>query len=139
MEGWVSAFGRGHKTVISTKDWHSPVADYSSPLACGRRGIMARCLYKLLVAGIDGCRGGWVSFKVDLATAFRLSERFRKNVVRVAESGIQSGNDIARLRAAGYQAFLIGELLMKAPSPGAALRTLIREASRGQRVLTARG
>jgi indole-3-glycerol phosphate synthase len=78
------------------------------------------------------------SFKVDLATAFRLSERFRKNVVRVAESGIQSGNDIARLRAAGYQAFLIGESLMKAASPGAALRTLIREASREQRVLTTR-
>jgi indole-3-glycerol phosphate synthase len=78
------------------------------------------------------------SFKVDLATAFRLSERFRKNVVRVAESGIQSGNDIARLRAVGYQAFLIGESLMKAASPGAALRTLIREASREQRVLTTR-
>ena len=75
------------------------------------------------------------SFKVDLATAFRLSERFRKNVVRVAESGIGSGHDIARLRAAGYQAFLIGESLMKAASPGAALQTLIRNASREQGAL----
>ena len=75
------------------------------------------------------------SFKVDLATAFRLSERFRKNVVRVAESGIGSGHDIARLRAAGYQAFLIGESLMKAASPGAALPTLIRNASREQGAL----
>jgi len=72
------------------------------------------------------------SFKVDLATAFRLAERFREGVVWVAESGIQSGNDIARLRAAGYQAFLIGESLMKAPSPGEALRMLIAEASREQ-------
>jgi indole-3-glycerol phosphate synthase len=69
------------------------------------------------------------SFKVDLATAFRLAERFWKGVVWVAESGIQNGNDMARLRAAGYQAFLIGESLMKAPSPGEALRILIAEAS----------
>jgi indole-3-glycerol phosphate synthase len=51
-----------------------------------------------------------------------------KNVLSIAESGIQSGKDIARLRAAGYQAFLIGESLMKAPSPGNALRTLIAQA-----------
>ena len=72
------------------------------------------------------------SFKLDLSTAFRLAERFRKGVVWVAESGIQSGNDIARLRAAGYQAFLIGESLMKAPSPGEALRMLIAQANREQ-------
>jgi hypothetical protein len=29
---------------------------------------MARGLYKMFVAGIDGCRGGWVSFKVDLTS-----------------------------------------------------------------------
>jgi indole-3-glycerol phosphate synthase len=52
--------------------------------------------------------------------------------MRVAESGIHSGTDIARLRAAGYQAFLIGESLMKHGSPGDALRTLIAEASSGQ-------
>ena len=72
------------------------------------------------------------SFKVDLATAFRLAERFWKGVVWVAESGIQNGNDMARLRAAGYQAFLIGESLMKAPSPGEALRMLIAQANREQ-------
>jgi indole-3-glycerol phosphate synthase len=69
------------------------------------------------------------TFKVDLATAFRMAERFPKNIIAVAESGIQSGNDIARLRAAGYQCFLIGESLMRAPSPGEALQRLIREAS----------
>jgi indole-3-glycerol phosphate synthase len=42
--------------------------------------------------------------------------------VRVAESGIRSGEDLARLRAAGYQAFLIGESLMRAERPGEALR-----------------
>jgi indole-3-glycerol phosphate synthase len=65
------------------------------------------------------------TFQVDLETAFRLSEKFPANVVRVAESGIHSGADIARLRAAGYQAFLIGESLMRAQHPGKALGELV--------------
>ena len=52
-----------------------------------------------------------------------------KNAIRVAESGIDSGADIARLRSAGYDAFLIGESLMKATQPGAALRTLLAQAA----------
>jgi indole-3-glycerol phosphate synthase len=65
------------------------------------------------------------TFRVDPETAFRLAERLPKNIVRVAESGIRSGEDIARLRDAGYQAFLIGESVMRAERPGAALRELI--------------
>ena len=49
------------------------------------------------------------TFKVDLGTAFRLAERIPDAVLAVAESGIESGADIARLRSAGYKAFLIGE------------------------------
>ena len=69
------------------------------------------------------------TFKVDLETAFRLADSIPRNVVRVAESGIHNGADIARLRTAGYQAFLIGESLMKAESPGKALRALLAEAA----------
>ena len=69
------------------------------------------------------------SFKVDAETAFRLAQRLPKNVLRVAESGIRSGDDILRLRAAGYQAFLIGETLMRAERPGEALRGLMLVAS----------
>jgi len=65
------------------------------------------------------------TFKVDVETAMRLAGRIPKNVVRVAESGIRSGEDIGRLRAAGYQAFLIGESLMRAERPGEALRELV--------------
>jgi indole-3-glycerol phosphate synthase len=68
------------------------------------------------------------TFKVDEESALRLAERLPKNVVRVAESGIKSGEDIARLRAAGYQAFLIGESLMRADVPGEALRGLVASA-----------
>jgi indole-3-glycerol phosphate synthase len=65
------------------------------------------------------------TFTVDAETAFRLAEPLPKNVMKVAESGIRSGEDIARLRAVGYQAFLIGESLMRAERPGEALRALV--------------
>jgi indole-3-glycerol phosphate synthase len=68
------------------------------------------------------------TFKVDSETAFRLAERLPKSVVRVAESGIRSGEDVARLRAAGYQAFLVGESLMRAERPRETLRELIASA-----------
>lgn len=69
------------------------------------------------------------TFQVDLNTALRLAEQMPKNIVSVAESGIHTGADIAKLKAAGYAAFLIGESLMKAELPGNALRTLMAEAS----------
>ena len=55
----------------------------------------------------------------------RLAEKFPAGVVRVAESGIRSADDVARLRAAGYHAFLVGESLMRADRPGEALRELL--------------
>jgi indole-3-glycerol phosphate synthase len=70
------------------------------------------------------------TFKVDPQTTLRLAELIPKNVAGVAESGIGKGIDVARLRSAGYQAFLIGESLMKAESPGEALRSLLAEAER---------
>src|ERR1700676_551118 len=66
------------------------------------------------------------TFKVDLETAFQLAERFPADVVRVGEGGIHSAVDVARLRAAKYDAFLVGESLMRADSPGDALRELMR-------------
>jgi len=66
------------------------------------------------------------TFHVDLQTALDLAPRFPAGVVRVAESGIHSVEDIQRLRGAGYQAFLVGESLMRAERPGAALRDLIK-------------
>jgi indole-3-glycerol phosphate synthase len=70
------------------------------------------------------------SFNVDLATAERLAERIPASVLKVAESGIHSGNDIARLRVAGFHVFLIGESLITKPSPGEALRDLLTSAVR---------
>jgi len=75
------------------------------------------------------------TFQVDLKTAFRLADSIPKSAFAVAESGIHSGADIASLRAVGYQAFLIGESLMKATSPGEALQALLTEAQRESHAL----
>lgn len=68
------------------------------------------------------------TFEVNIETALQLAEKIPADCLRVAESGIQSGSDVARLRAAGYEAFLIGESLMKAERPGEALAKLMTEA-----------
>jgi indole-3-glycerol phosphate synthase len=68
------------------------------------------------------------TFEVNLETALTLAEKIPDTCVRVAESGIQSGADLARLRSTGYDAFLIGESLMKAEHPGAAFARLMEEA-----------
>jgi indole-3-glycerol phosphate synthase len=68
------------------------------------------------------------TFEVDLQTATRLVDLIPGEVLRIAESGIKSGLDIARLREAGYDAFLVGEGLMKAQSPGEELRKLLIQA-----------
>ncbi len=57
------------------------------------------------------------TFEVKLETALQLAGKIPAGCLRVAESGIHYGADMARLSAAGYQAFLIGESLMKAESP----------------------
>jgi len=63
-------------------------------------------------------------------TSLRLAEMIPDDVISVAESGIDSGADIARLRGAGYHAFLIGESLMKSESPREALKLLLADAER---------
>jgi len=65
------------------------------------------------------------TFVVDLETSVRLSGLMPGEVLRVAESGIGSAADMVRLRAAGFGAFLVGEQLMRAESPGAELRGLL--------------
>jgi indole-3-glycerol phosphate synthase len=64
------------------------------------------------------------TFEVTLETSLRLAEKIPAGIVKVTESGIHGSADVRRLRAAGYQAFLVGEHLMKSPDPAAALREL---------------
>lgn len=58
-------------------------------------------------------------FKTDLALTEKLLPQLPKEVVAISESGIFTGADAQRVRAAGAHAVLVGEALMKAPDPKA--------------------
>jgi indole-3-glycerol phosphate synthase len=58
-------------------------------------------------------------------TSYELIERIPQDCIAVCESGLRSHNDLKELRAAGFDAFLIGEHLMLAPDPTAALTGLL--------------
>lgn len=68
------------------------------------------------------------TFKVNLDTIIDLSSMIPNHVLRVAESGISSGAEVRELHSFGYQAFLIGEALMRADEPGKKLQELLQEA-----------
>lgn len=68
------------------------------------------------------------TFVTNLATAEQLRPLVPAGAVAVAESGIDTRADVARLRAAGFDAFLVGESLMRAADPGAKLRELVSAA-----------
>jgi len=65
------------------------------------------------------------TFEVTLDTSLRLAEHMPAGVVRVSESGIHDAADVARLSAAGFTAFLVGEHLMKSGDPAVALQQLV--------------
>ncbi|HVT46100.1 MAG TPA: indole-3-glycerol-phosphate synthase TrpC, partial [Thermoanaerobaculia bacterium] len=66
-------------------------------------------------------------FSVSLETSERLAKRIPAGVVRVSESGIRSRADIIRLTEAGFDAFLVGETLLRAADRRAAIRCLIED------------
>jgi indole-3-glycerol phosphate synthase len=69
------------------------------------------------------------TFEVRLETSLELVARIPSTVVRVAESGIATALDLARLYAVGFDACLIGESLMRQPDPGLALKALLAGAA----------
>jgi indole-3-glycerol phosphate synthase len=67
-----------------------------------------------------------VSFEVDARRAERVVAAMPEDVVRVAESGISGPDDARRLADAGFDAVLVGESLVTAADPAAAVRALLR-------------
>ena len=67
---------------------------------------------------------------VDVDASYRLAARIPASVVAVSESGLQSRDDLDRLAAAGYRAFLIGERFMTDRDPGRAIADLISDGRR---------
>ena len=64
------------------------------------------------------------SFEVSLETTLALLPQVPRDRLLVTESGILAPADVQRMRAAGVNAFLVGEAFMRAPDPGAALAGL---------------
>jgi indole-3-glycerol phosphate synthase len=65
------------------------------------------------------------TLSVRLETSLELIDRIPNNCLAVSESGLRTHTDLQILRDAGFDAFLIGEHLMLAPDPGAALAALL--------------
>ncbi|HET6282372.1 MAG TPA: indole-3-glycerol phosphate synthase TrpC [Polyangia bacterium] len=65
------------------------------------------------------------TFTLDRELAVRLRALVPADRLIVAESGIRDGADVRRIGDAGIDAVLVGETLMRAPDPGAALRALL--------------
>ena len=64
------------------------------------------------------------TFRTDLETTLRLRALVPADRLLVTESGVHTREDVARLRAGGVHAFLVGEAFMRAPEPGEKLREL---------------
>jgi indole-3-glycerol phosphate synthase len=77
-------------------------------------------------AGIVGVnQRDLATFEVDGKRAARVVAGLPTGVVKVAESGVRSAQDVRRLAAAGFDAVLVGEALVTARDPGAALAQLL--------------
>ena len=67
------------------------------------------------------------TMQVDLKVHLDMARLLPARVLRVAESGIRTPQDVERLMAAGYDAFLVGEALMRQPDPAAQLALLMEK------------
>jgi len=65
------------------------------------------------------------TLSVRVETSLELIELIPENCIAISESGLRSHDDLQRLRKAGFDAFLVGEQLMLAANPGAALADLL--------------
>jgi indole-3-glycerol phosphate synthase len=69
------------------------------------------------------------TLEVRVETSFELIEQIPDECIAVSESGLRSNEDLQKLRVAGFDAFLVGEQLMLAADPAAALSALLGTAS----------
>jgi indole-3-glycerol phosphate synthase len=76
------------------------------------------------------------TLEVGVRTSEELIALLPPDVIAVSESGLRSADDLQRLRALGYHAFLIGERFMTEADPGLALRTLLEAAAADPRSLS---
>jgi indole-3-glycerol phosphate synthase len=73
------------------------------------------------------------TFEVDLEHTIRMRKLVPDECVLVGESGIKTRDDVLRLEAAGVDAILVGESLMREPDIGAAVDRLLGHSDAGER------
>jgi indole-3-glycerol phosphate synthase len=73
------------------------------------------------------------TFEASIDVSLKMAPIIPQNVIAVAESGIRTSDDIRRLADVGYRGFLVGEHLMRSPSPGKALAELLSIRAASQR------
>ena len=100
----------GLSALVETRD----AAQIEMALGCGAR-----------IIGVNN--RNLADFTVDRGNAARLRSLVPPEAIFVAESGIKSGTDAALLRAAGVDAILVGEAMMRAPDKRALLMEFIHE------------
>jgi indole-3-glycerol phosphate synthase len=71
------------------------------------------------------------TLEVDVHASEALIAQIPAGVVAISESGLKTADDLVRLRALGYHAFLIGERFMAAADPGSVLKDLLAAAAAG--------
>jgi indole-3-glycerol phosphate synthase len=76
------------------------------------------------------------TFEVSLQTSERLIAQTPPGILVISESGLQTSQQLHRLRALGFCGFLIGEALMRVNDPAAALRDLLENANQRQIVIS---
>jgi len=69
------------------------------------------------------------TLNISTETSFELARRIPHECIAVSESGLRTHEDLVKLRAAGFDAFLVGTHLMLAPDPAAALAALLTPAT----------
>ena len=73
------------------------------------------------------------TLSVDVEASYRLAPGLPRDVIGVSESGLKSREEVEKLTAAGYRAFLVGERFMTDPDPAGALRQLMGVSASSQR------
>ena len=65
------------------------------------------------------------TFDINLEKSFKILPLLPKNTVRISESGINTAEDIMKLKLHGYNGFILGENFMKTQSPNSSFKTFI--------------
>lgn len=69
------------------------------------------------------------SFSTDISNSALLVDSLPSGIVKIAESGIKTPEDVRCLKVVGFDGFLIGEAFMSTPDPGKTLKTFIEDSS----------